>query len=124
MFDYHYHMSISKNDINNFRLSQIEKELFKGFIRIHILHHASEEKVFGQALKFELERHGYTLSYGTLYPLLHRMERENLLTSERSTVAGKVRKYYRITEEGRSMLAKAKEYIHELVDEVLGEGCL
>jgi DNA-binding PadR family transcriptional regulator len=117
-------MSISINDTNNSRLFQIERELFKGFIRIHILHHASEGKVFGQALKSELERHGYTLSYGTLYPLLHKMERDGLLGSERSTVAGKVRKYYRITEEGRGMLAKAKEYIHELVDEVLGEGCL
>lgn len=37
----------------------------------------------------ELARHGYQISPGTLYPLLHRLEQDGLLTSESKVVAGK-----------------------------------
>jgi DNA-binding PadR family transcriptional regulator len=116
-----YRMTISKYDKANERSTTVEHELFRGFIRIHILHHAAKGQVFGQALKAELERHGYRLSFGTLYPILHRMEKDGLLARQSRTVFGRVRKYYEATDTGRQMLAKAKEYIHELVDEVLGE---
>lgn len=122
VIDYCYRMTISKSDVKDADRSAIERELFRGFIRVHILHHAAEEPVFGQALKEELERHGYRLSFGTLYPILHRLEQDGLLACERRTVGGKVRKYYRITATGRLMLKKARGYLRELVDEVLG-GC-
>jgi DNA-binding PadR family transcriptional regulator len=50
------------------------REFFLGFIKIHILHHAGEEPVYGLALIAELQRHGYVLSPGTLYPVLHQLE--------------------------------------------------
>ncbi|OHD24453.1 MAG: PadR family transcriptional regulator [Spirochaetes bacterium GWB1_59_5] len=99
----------------------LERDLFRGFIPFHILHHAGQEAVFGQALRLELERHGHRLSYGTLYPILHRLEKAGLLHSARSNVAGRLRKYYRLTPVGASLLEKAKPYIRELVDEVLEE---
>jgi len=97
----------------------LERDLFRGFIPFHILHHAGKEAVFGQALQTELERHGYRLSFGTLYPILHRLEKTGLLSSARSNVAGRLRIYYRLTPLGSLLLKKARSYIHELAAELL-----
>ncbi|UCG83890.1 MAG: PadR family transcriptional regulator, partial [Dehalococcoidia bacterium] len=61
----------------------------------------------------------YRLSPGTLYPTLHRLEREGYLSVQNRVVEGKVRKYYSITEQGLAILDEAKDKIAELVDEVL-----
>lgn len=94
------------------------RDVFLAFARVHILHHASEEKIFGVGMTHELARHGYELGPGTLYPLLHRMEDEGLLEAESATVDGKARKYYTITRKGRSVLASIKPKLDELVREV------
>jgi DNA-binding PadR family transcriptional regulator len=67
----------------------------------------------------ELKRHGYDLGPGTLYPMLHAMEAEGLVSMEERVVAGKRRKYYTATEAGHRALTEAREKIGELVDEVL-----
>lgn len=67
----------------------------------------------------ELARHGYSLSPGTLYPILHEMERDGLLQSKKVVVNGKVRKVYRITEKGLKMLEMAKKRVKELFSEVM-----
>lgn len=95
------------------------REFFLGFIKIHILYHAALEPVYGLALIEELERHGYEISPGTLYPLLHSLEDEGYLVREERVVEGKVRKYYTATAEGRTALADVKPKIAELVEEVL-----
>ena len=69
----------------------------------------------------ELARHGYDLSPGTLYPLLHSLEEQGYLVQTTRVVAGRVRKYYAITDQGRTALQEAKQQIHELVREVLEE---
>ena len=99
------------------------RDFFLGFIKIHILHHAAQEPVFGLALIRELARHGYDVSPGTLYPVLHSLERTGYLHCEARVVQGKVRKYYRTTPHGEQALEEARTKIHELVTEVLqGEG--
>lgn len=95
------------------------RDFFLGFIRIHILHHASKGPVYGLWLIEELGRHGYKLSPGTLYPILHKLEEEKLLKSYSENVGGKIRKYYRITPKGIKALTKIKEKINELVEEVM-----
>jgi PadR family transcriptional regulator PadR len=100
----------------------IEWEFFLGFIRIHILYHASKEPIFGVGIVEELSRHGYYLSPGTLYPTLHRLVKEGYLEQGSKLVGGKVRKYYTITESGLEVLKQARDKISELVDEVLDEG--
>jgi len=95
------------------------RSFFLGFIKIHILHHATEERVYGFWLIEELRRHGYDISPGTLYPILHSLEKEKLLESQKETIDGKVRKYYKITRQGRKALKAAKIKIKELVDEVM-----
>lgn len=98
----------------------IDKDFLLGFIKVHILHHASKEEIYGVEILDELRRHGYSLSPGTLYPTLHLLERQGYLKSRKENVHGKVRKYYAITPEGSEMLEKSKMKIRELVDEVLG----
>ena len=66
-----------------------KKRLFQGFICLHILHHAVEESVYGSAMIEELSRHGYKLSPGTLYPILHSLEKEGFWRASRRTFLGK-----------------------------------
>ena len=55
--------------------------LYAGLIRLHVLHHAVREPVYWLAMIEELGRHGYKLSAGTLYPILHGLEERGYLTS-------------------------------------------
>lgn len=95
------------------------KDFFLGFVRVHILHHACEEAIFGAGIMEELAGHGYRLSAGTLYPILHNLEKKGYLASYEETVSGKVRRYYRATPAGREALKEARLKIRELVNEVL-----
>lgn len=100
-------------------MADFVRDVFLAFARVHILHHANEERIFGVGMMKELARHGYRLGPGTLYPLLHRLETDGLLTSETSVVAGKSRKYYVITPKGRLALRKIRPKLNELVHEAL-----
>ena len=95
------------------------RDFFLGFVKIHILHHAAEEPVYGVALIEELRRHGYELSPGTLYPVLHSLEESGYLVREERLVSGKVRKYYAISDAGRGALREVRHKIRELTSEVL-----
>lgn len=97
----------------------IVRDVFLAFVRVHILHHAVEEPVFGLEMIEELRRHGYAMSPGTLYPILHGLEKSGYLRSYEEIVGGKLRRYYRATDKGRRALAEARTKIRELVDEVL-----
>jgi DNA-binding PadR family transcriptional regulator len=94
------------------------RDFFLGFIRIHILHHASREPVYGLWLIEELGHHGYKLSPGTLYPILHNLEKEEILKAFPKNVDGKIRKYYRTTAKGRKTLAEIKKKITILMEEI------
>src|SRR5438046_2260159 len=92
---------------------------FGGFVRMHVLYHASKEPIFGVAMMEELERHGYEVGAGTLYPMLHQLEVAGYLTSYTEVSASRYRKYYRATPEGVAALEAAKEKLGELVAELL-----
>lgn len=95
------------------------RELFLGFIRIHILFHAGKAPVYGTALMGELARHGYRVGPGTLYPILHALECAGYLRRDDRVVGGRVRKYYRATAAGRQILTRAQAQLVELAHEVL-----
>ncbi len=95
------------------------KDFFLGFIKIHILYHAGKEPVYGTGIMEELIRHGYKLGPGTLYPILHKLEKEEYLKRTDRVVNGKVRKYYFITPKGEEVLKEIKGKILELVNEVI-----
>jgi len=96
------------------------REFQRGAVRMHILHHAAEDEVHGAWLTEELAGHGYRISPGTLYPTLHRLEADGLLTSEQRVVDGRTRRVYRATPAGRQALAEDRKALEELAREVLG----
>lgn len=96
----------------------ILRKLFLGFIQIHILQHAQKEPFYGSWMIEELQHHGYEISAGTLYPILHKLEKAELVTVEEKLESGKIRKYYSITSKGIALLSKAKKKIKELTSEL------
>jgi DNA-binding PadR family transcriptional regulator len=98
--------------------AQILRKFFLGFIQIHILHHAKIEAFYGSWMIEELQEHGYDISPGTLYPLLHSMESSKLLEREEKVVEGKIRKYYKITKLGDEVLVEARKKAYELFKEI------
>lgn len=97
----------------------MKQELNLNFIKIHILYHASKEKIYGLWLIEELADHGYRISPGTLYPLLANMHQQGLLNSKSQVVNGKVRKYYSISTKGLQEFEVIKMKLKELIDEVM-----
>lgn len=97
---------------------KILRKLFLGFIQIHILYHAKKEPVYGLWMLEELHEHGYDISPGSLYPILHSMETSGLLEKEDRVVEGKTRKYYRTTPLGENVLNDAREKAAELFQEI------
>jgi len=92
---------------------QLLRDLFLGFIHVHILFHAAEEPVFGISLMAELERHGFRIGPGTLYSILHRLERQGCLRRDGQVVNGKPRQYYRIAAAWQGMLVRVQAQIRE-----------
>jgi DNA-binding PadR family transcriptional regulator len=95
------------------------RDLELGVIRLHILYHATIAPFYGAWMLAELARHGYQLSYGTLYPTLHKLEEEGLLIREERLEHGRIRKYYTATTAGHAALAQARRMIAELHRELM-----
>jgi DNA-binding PadR family transcriptional regulator len=89
------------------------------FIELHILHHASEEPIYGLWMIEELSWHGYSLNASQLYPRFHRLQKKGLLDRKDRVVDGKLRKYYRIRPAGRAYLKEQKRRLIELASEAL-----
>lgn len=98
-----------------------ERKILLGFIRVHILHHATVDAdgIYGTQMMQELQRHGYTISPGTLYPILHEMQQDGMLTATKKNVNGKIRKIYKTTNKGKETLENLKQFITELSNEVI-----
>lgn len=94
------------------------KDLYAGLIRLHVLHHASERPVYGAWIIEELSHHGYALSPGTIYPLLHGLERKGYLKSQEQRAGKQSRRVYAITAQGRKVFADAKIKVKELFGEL------
>ena len=92
--------------------------LLSGLVRLHVLHHAAQEPVYGQWMIDELASHGYRLSPGTLYPMLFKLERDGYLTSATEREGRTSRKVYTITEKGREGLEVARARLQELKGEM------
>src|ERR1035438_6224647 len=96
-----------------------DKDLYSGLIRLHVLHHAVEEPIFGLGMIEELARHGYRISPGSLYPLLHGLEKKGYLRFSEKRDGKSLRKVYRATPLGKRALAAAKTKVRELFRELV-----
>ena len=97
----------------------VDRDLYSGLMRLHILHHAAHEPIFGLGMVEELARHGYRISPGTLYPLLHGLERKGYLRAVELRNGKSRRKVYRATRLGRSALRAATSKVRVLFRELM-----
>jgi DNA-binding PadR family transcriptional regulator len=98
--------------------SVVDRDLYSGLMRLHILHHAAEGPVFGLGMLEELGRHGYRISPGTLYPLLHGLEKKGYIKATAMRSGRSTRRIYRATPSGRKALAAAKVKVREFIEEL------
>jgi DNA-binding PadR family transcriptional regulator len=96
-----------------------DRDLYSGLIRLHVLHHAVKEPIFGLGMIEELARHGYRVSPGSLYPLLHGLEKKGYLRSRNQRNGKSLRKVYRATALGRKALTAANNKVRELFRELI-----
>jgi len=97
-----------------------DRTLYSGLIRLHILHHAVEKPVYGIWIAEELGRHGYKLSGGTLYPILHELERKGYPRSHDERDGKTARRVYQATALGRKALRTSRKRVQELFGEMFG----
>ncbi len=118
-------LSITQTDIRAMAATEVNpaanQELYSGLIRMHILYHACQEPIFGLGMIEELRRHGYRLSPGTLYPLLHGLEKKGYLRSSAVRRGRWTRRFYRATPAGRKAVRIARDKVKELLGELLEE---
>ena len=96
-----------------------DRDLYSGLIRLHVLHHAAEEPIFGLGMIEELARHGYRISPGSLYPLLHGLEQKGYLRATEQRNGKSLRRIYRATPAGKKALKAAKHQVRELFHELI-----
>ena len=96
-----------------------DPDLYGGLIRLHVLHHACKGPVYGLWLIEELRHHGYRISAGTLYPLLHGLEKKGYLESSAERHGRATRRVYRITAQGSKALRGARLRVKELFGELV-----
>jgi chromate transporter len=96
-----------------------DRYLYAGLIRLHVLHHAAKEPIYGLAMIVELGRHGYKVSAGTLCPILHGMEEKGHLASAEERAGNAIRRVYRATSAGREALTAARLKVGELFEQEL-----
>src|ERR1700704_1647302 len=109
-------MSKSKSE---YKGATADRDLYSGLIRLHVLHHATEEPIFGLGMIEELARHGYRISPGSLYPLLHGLEKKGYLRATKQRSGKSLRNVYRATPLGRKALSAAKNKVRELFRELI-----
>ncbi len=79
----------------------------------------NDPPVFGLGMIEELARHGYRISPGSLYPLLHGLESKGYLRSSEKRNGRSLRKEYRATAMGRKALGEALDKVKELFGELI-----
>lgn len=109
----------NRDSKTKFDIKSADRDLYSGLIRLHILHHAAQEPIFGLGMAAELARHGYHISPGTLYPLLHGLEKKGYLRSASRRNGKSLRKVYHATARGRKALAAASGKVRELLAELI-----
>jgi DNA-binding PadR family transcriptional regulator len=95
-------------------LIDADRDLYSGLIRLHVMHHATEEPIFGLGMIEEL-----AISPGSLYPLLHSLEKKGYLNSRERRNGKSLRKEYRATPRGRKALKVARSKVLELLRELI-----
>lgn len=97
----------------------LRRDMIQGLVRVRILRAASLHPVSGVELSQDLATSGHQVSPGTLYPLLHAMEKSGWVKSTGKTVKGKRRRYYRVTKKGRNQLERALSALDQFLSGIV-----
>jgi DNA-binding PadR family transcriptional regulator len=103
-------------------------DAFNGQLDSLVLATVAEDPAHGYVILQRLRERSsgaFDMAEGTLYPALHRLERDGLLSSSWSTESGRRRRVYQLTRAGRSALGVRRREWGEFaraVEAVLGEG--
>jgi len=105
-------------------INSLTVELKRGTMVLLVLSqlHSNE---YGYSLVQKLEGKNVPIEAGTLYPLLRRLEKQNLLVSKWDTSESRPRKFYTLSEDGKEVYKKLKKewsQISKLLDTILKEG--
>ena len=108
---------------------KLDKGLVAGSSTLLVLSLLEHTDLYGYQMIEELARRSndvFQMKEGTLYPILHGLEKGKYLSSyEQQAPTGRMRKYYRLTRRGRELLADKKTEwarFHQGVEEVLSGG--
>ena len=96
------------------------KELTKGTLQPIILKLLSEhDSMYGyeitQKVK-DMTKDKIDISEGALYPILHKLEREGVLETEKVFIGKRVRKYYKITSPGKKVVAAKTNEVNDFIE--------
>ncbi len=92
-------------------------QCYSELICLYVLRHAAERPIYGSWMTEELREHGYEISPGTLYPMLHGLARRGYLKVRQEGPGKRARRLYTITRQGLAALADAKGKVRELFGE-------
>ena len=88
------------------------REATPGGLDLLVLHLLSEREMYGYEIVTELAKRSqsvFQMKEGTLYPLLHRLEKEGAVSAYEEKKEGRTRRYYRLTRRGRGRLEEQAE---------------
>ncbi len=91
---------------------KVSKELIKGSTSMLVMSVLKQSDMYGYKIIKELEKQSddvFALKEGTLYPILHALEKENMLESYWDEADGRKRKYYHLTKKGAKQLKEKQE---------------
>lgn len=100
----------------------IPSQMLKGTLEGCVLAIISRQETYGYEISQDLEQFGFgKIAEGTIYPLLLRLEKNSLISAEyRSSELGPKRKYYKLTEAGKTEMDSFITSYHELKTAVDG----
>ncbi len=92
---------------NNELINSLTVELKRGTLVLLVLSQLRNQE-YGYSLVQKLEESNAPIEAGTLYPLLRRLEKQNLLISEWDTSVSRPRKFYQLSEDGLEVYKQLK----------------
>jgi PadR family transcriptional regulator, regulatory protein PadR len=100
--------AVNGEPMTNESFENVILELRRGVIVLAVLSRLDQEQ-YGYSLIKSLADNGLEIDQGTLYPLLRRLESQGLLQSNWRVETDRPRRYYVLSEEGRTLLPRLKE---------------
>lgn len=96
------------------------KELTKGTLQPIILKLLSEnDKMYGYEITQkvrEITKGKIDISEGALYPILHKLEHQKVLQTEKVYIGKRVRKYYTVTKSGKKVITEKTKEVNDFIE--------